>query len=99
MSPHVDWPRLIVTDTEFAALRTEVETTPRAYRINWLDHQTLDRLYAMVFPDGSLTVPSGGEFRSYGPILDIDDVDELLDRSDFDAPKHQRHAEGWTRSS
>lgn len=98
MAPNVDWPQMIVTDDEFAALRADVEATPHAYRINWLGHETLDRLYAMVFPDGSLTVPSGGEFRNYGPFLEIDDVTELLDRTDFDAPKHHRHAEGWSRS-
>ena len=99
MAPDVDWPQLIVTGDGFAALRTEVEAMPHAYRINWLGHETLDRLCAMVFPDGSLTVPSGGEFRNYGPILEIDDIAELLDPTDFDAPKHQRHAEGWSRTS
>ncbi len=99
MSTNVDWPQVIVSDAEFAALRGDVEAAPHAYRINWLSHETLDRLYAMVFPDGSLTVPSGSEFRNYGPILEIDDVAGLLDRTDFDAPKHQLHADGWSRSS
>jgi molybdenum cofactor biosynthesis enzyme MoaA len=98
MAPNVDWPRMLVTDAEFAAVRSEVESVPHAYRINWLGHDTLDQLYAMVFPDGSLTVPSGSEFHDFGPILEIGDVAELLDHTDFDAPKHQRHAEGWSRS-
>lgn len=99
MASDVSWEEMIVDDAEFAALRTRVETTPHDYRINWLGHETLDRLYAMVFPDGSLTVPVGPEFRNYGPFLDIEDLDEVLARADFDAPKHQHHAKGWTRSA
>ena len=66
--------------------------------MTWLGHETLDRLYVMVFPDGSLTVPSGSAFRNYGPFLEIDDIDALLSKTDFDAPKHQRHAAGWSRA-
>ena len=97
MDPDVAWEELIVDDVDFAALRELVEATPHEYRINWLGHKTLDKLYAMVFPDGTLTVPSGSAFRDYGPFLDVDDLDDLLARSDFDAPKHQLHAEGWRR--
>lgn len=97
MDPNVVWDDLIVDDDEFAALRERVTSDPHDYRINWLGHETLDKLYAMVFPDGTFTVPSGSSFRNYGPFLDIDDVDALLTRTDFDAPKHQRHAEGWGR--
>ena len=97
MDPDVSWYELVVSDTEFALLQEEVESTPHPYRINWLSHDTLDRLYVMVFPDGSLTVPSGSEFRNYGPFLDVVDLDETLARTDFDAPKHLRHSQGWTR--
>ncbi len=97
MADGVDWDSMVVTDTEFAELRRRAETTPHPYPINWLSHETLDRLYVMVFPDGSLTIPSGSKFRFYGDFLDVDDLDALLADSDFDAPKHLRHAEGWQR--
>lgn len=98
MDPDVAWEEMIVDDAEFVALRERVEATPHEYRINWLGHETLDKLYVMVFPDGSLTVPSGSEFRNYGPFLEVGDLDALLARTDFDAPKHQRHAAGWSQS-
>jgi len=97
MDPDVAWGEMVVDSTAFEALRTQVEATPHNYRINWLGHETLDKLYVMVFPDGSLTVPSGAQFRNFGPFLDIDDLDALLDESDFDQPKHQVHARGWSR--
>jgi MoaA/NifB/PqqE/SkfB family radical SAM enzyme len=99
MDPKVPWPEMLVSDAEFAAIRKRIESRSHPYRINWLSHQTLDRLYVMVFPDGSLTVPSGSEFRNYGQFLEVDDIDALLRRSDFDAPKHRLHAEGWSRPS
>lgn len=98
MDPGVAWGELVVDDADFAALRERVEAAHHPYRINWLGHETLDKLYVMVFPDGSLTVPSGSEFRNYGPFLEITDLDALLARTDFDAPKHQLHARGWSRS-
>ena len=98
MDPDVTWDEMVVDAPAFAALRKRVDAMPHDYRINWLGHETLDKLYVMVFPDGSLTVPSGSEFRNFGPFLEIDDLDTLLDESDFDEPKHQRHAQGWSRS-
>lgn len=97
MDPDVDWASLVVTDAEFAGLRDRIEATPHRYTINWLDHATLDGLYVMVFPDGSLTIPSGPGFGFYGRFLDVDDLDEFLRTTDFDAPKHRRHAQGWGR--
>ena len=98
MASDVDWEELVVTDAEFAALREEVCQEHHPYPINWLTHETLDKLYVMVFPDGTLTIPSGSEFGSYGDFLAIPDIDEFLRTTDFDAPKHQRHAEGWQRN-
>jgi MoaA/NifB/PqqE/SkfB family radical SAM enzyme len=98
MDPDVAWDGLVVDDAEFATLRKIVEANPHDYRINWLGHETLDKLYAMVFPDGTFTVPSGSAFLNYGPFLEIDDIDGLLARTDFDAPKHQYHAAGWSRT-
>ncbi|MDJ0923171.1 MAG: radical SAM protein [Acidimicrobiia bacterium] len=97
MDPDVDWTAMVVSDADYAAMRNQVEASPHGFRINWLTHETLDKLYVMVFPDGSLTVPVGTEFRNYGMFLDIDDLDELLRRTDFDAPKHQLHSQGWSR--
>lgn len=98
MDPDVAWDELVVSNDEFSALRDGVEAEPHDYTINWLGHETLDRLYAMVFPDGTFTVPSGSRFRNYGPFLEVEDLDALLNETDFDAPKHQRHARGWSRS-
>jgi sulfatase maturation enzyme AslB (radical SAM superfamily) len=98
MSADVNWEGLVVTDAEFAELRRSIEARPHRFPINWLDHGTLDRLYVMVFPDGSLTVPSGGSYVNYGPFLEVEDLDELLGDTDFDAAKHRRHSRGWSRT-
>jgi molybdenum cofactor biosynthesis enzyme MoaA len=98
MSPGIAWGEMIVDRNDFEALRRQVESVPHRFRINWLDHETLDRLYAMVFPDGSLTIPVGSEFRFYGSFLEIDDLDAVLVGSEFDARKHSQHAAGWSRS-
>jgi MoaA/NifB/PqqE/SkfB family radical SAM enzyme len=98
MDPTVDWDTMVVSGNEFQTVRRKVETEPHDYTINWLGHETLDKLYAMVFPDGTFTVPSGSSFRSYGRFLAVDDLGALLRETDFDASKHQRHAKGWSRS-
>ena len=95
MDAEVDWEALVVNEAEFAALREVVESAPHGFRINWLGHDTLDRLYVMIFPDGSLTVPAGPEFLDYGPFLEVDDLDALLEQTRFDVPKHRRHSQGW----
>jgi MoaA/NifB/PqqE/SkfB family radical SAM enzyme len=94
-----DWEGLLVDDEAFSKLRQTVESSPHRFQINWLDHDTLDRLYVMVFPDGTLSVPSGADYLNYGPFLMVDDLDALLGRTDFDAPKHQRHSRGWNKSA
>ncbi|MDJ0952234.1 MAG: radical SAM protein [Acidimicrobiia bacterium] len=98
MASDVEWEEMVVADDEFRELREQVETTDHPYRINWLSHETLDKLYVMVFPDGTLTVPVGSEFRNYGPFLEVTDMDSLLDVAEFDRAKHQRHSQGWSRS-
>jgi MoaA/NifB/PqqE/SkfB family radical SAM enzyme len=95
----VAWSDLVVGDHDFTALRETVEARPHAIRINWLSHETLDRLYVMIFPDGTLTVPSGTIYRGYGPFLEVDDLDAVLSGSDFEAEKHLRHAKGWGKTS
>lgn len=94
----VTWSDLLVTDEQFQELRRTVEAEPHSFRINWLSHETLDRLYVMIFPDGTLTVPSGPDFLNYGPFLAVNDLATTLGRTDFDAPKHQSHSRGWSRA-
>ena len=94
-----EWDELVVSDEEFGALRDKIDVDSVSFTINWLTHETLDRLYVMVFPDGTLTVPSGGEYRSYGPFLDVRDLDALLLETEFDAEKHLRHARGWIKEA
>jgi MoaA/NifB/PqqE/SkfB family radical SAM enzyme len=52
----VNWDKLVVTDEEFASLAGTVGVVNNI-RVNYLDHNTLDRLYVMVFPDGSMVIP------------------------------------------
>ena len=92
-----EWEELIVMDTEFQQLKLTIERDPPDFRVNWLDHETLDRLYVMIFPDGRLTIPSGSEYIDYGPFLEIADLESILERSDFDRAKHLRHSKGWSR--
>ncbi len=92
-----DWEATLVDDEAFSNLRQRVESNSHRFQINWLDHNTLDRLYVMIFPDGTLSVPSGPDYLNYGPFLEVDDLEALLGRTDFDAPKHQRHSRGWNR--
>ncbi|HSB89038.1 MAG TPA: radical SAM protein, partial [Anaerolineales bacterium] len=92
-----DWGSLLVTNAEFDRLRRRVMAQPHAIPIHWLDHTTLDRLYVMILPDGSLTVPSGADYLSFGPFLDIPNLDAALRASPFDIVKHTRHARGWSK--
>ena len=93
----VDWKELVVGAEEFTALRNSVDAEPHRVKINWLDHETLDRLYVMIFPDGSLVIPSGSTFRFYGPFLEVESLEQLLAGSDFDSPKHLAHSKGWRK--
>lgn len=92
----VEWEDLLVSEAEFTELGRELQSDARV-RVNMLDHETLDRLYVMIFPDGSLVIPRGRAYRAYGPFLEIDDLEAVLNRSGFDAEKHLRHARGWSR--
>jgi MoaA/NifB/PqqE/SkfB family radical SAM enzyme len=93
-----EWDDLVVSKDEFQKVRRTVELKPAPFRINWLDHDTLDRLYVMIFPNGHLTIPSGSEYIDFGPFLEIDDLESTIHDSDFDREKHLRHAQGWSRS-
>jgi hypothetical protein len=94
----VNWEKLVVTDEEFAGLRAEVGTHENI-RINFLDHKTLDKLYVMVFPDGSVIVPRGSDYLNFGPFLEVEDFDLVLNSSQFDTAKHQRHSRGWEKGA
>ena len=70
-----------------------------AIRINFLSHETLDKLYVMVFPDGRMTIPKGGEYLNFGPFLEVNDFERVLKSSQFDSAKHLRHSRGWGKES
>lgn len=93
-----EWDDLIISDIEFQQLKTRSESDPPPFRVNWLDHSTLDRLYVMIFPNGHLTIPSGAEYVDFGPFLDIKDLERTIEDSDFDLNKHLEHSKGWSRS-
>jgi MoaA/NifB/PqqE/SkfB family radical SAM enzyme len=93
----VEWDELLVSDEEFAELKKSVRNTSRL-RINFLEHATLDRLYMMIFPDGRLVIPCGREFPSYGPFLEIEDIDTVLEKSRFAWERHLRHSRGWVKN-
>jgi hypothetical protein len=92
----VDWPALLVTDLEFNRLRHNVEGKTRRLKVNWLDHATLDRLYVMIMPDGSLTIPSGPAYPDYGRFVEVTDLTRILDQAKFDSAKHNLHAQAWS---
>ena len=98
MSP-TDWADILVADQDFAKLKASLEQSQGRLKVNWLDHETLDRLYVMILPDGRLTVPSGSNYVDLGPFLEIDDLTLTLQETDFDAPKHILHSRGWSRST
>ena len=94
----VKWEKLIVSDEEFSLLKDQVPAGTKI-RINFLSHETLDKLYVMVFPDGSMTIPRGGEYLNFGPFLEVQDFDQVLNASQFDSNKHLRHSRGWGKES
>lgn len=93
----VEWDDLLVSDEEFADLEERLRGTS-SVRVNFLAHATLDRLYMMIFPDGSLVVPRGRDFPSYGAFLEIDDIDSVLEKSRFAWQRHLHHSRGWVKS-
>jgi radical S-adenosyl methionine domain-containing protein 2 len=92
------WERLLVTDEEFSSLESQIGTQ-KNIQVNFLDHDTLDRLYVMVFPDGSMIIPRGSDYLNYGPFLEVKDFDHALRASQFDSKKHLRHSRGWGKGS
>jgi MoaA/NifB/PqqE/SkfB family radical SAM enzyme len=94
----VKWENLIVSDEEFSALKDLIGAKTNI-RINFLSHETLDKLYVMVFPDGSLTIPRGGEYLNFGSFLEVRDFEQVLDASQFDSAKHLHHSRGWGKGA
>jgi len=94
----VKWEKLIVTDEEFASLAQQIGPGHNI-RINLLNHETLEKLYVMVFPDGSMIIPSGPEYLNFGPFREIQDFDHALNTSKFDSAKHLRHSRGWRKGA
>jgi len=95
---NVDWDKLIVSDQEFSSMRNDVPAWIKI-RINFLSHETLDKLYVMVFPDGSMTIPKGGEYLNFGPFLEVKDFGQIFNASQFDSAKHLRHSRGWGKET
>jgi MoaA/NifB/PqqE/SkfB family radical SAM enzyme len=91
-----DWDDLLVTDQEFRELESKIGKGHNII-INFLDHNILDQLYVMIFPDGSLVIPRGSEFYSYGRFLEINNLDEVLEISQFDSAKHILHSHKWKK--
>lgn len=92
----VDWDEFLVTNEEFAALAEEMRTSDEV-KVNFLNHATLDKLYFMIFPDGSLVIPKGSDFSNFGPFLDIEDFELVVEQSQFDTAKHVAHSKGWSK--
>jgi MoaA/NifB/PqqE/SkfB family radical SAM enzyme len=92
----VKWDNLLITDEEFTVLADQIGTGNNI-RINYLSHRTLDKLYVMVFPDGSMVVPRGGDYQNFGPFLTVNDVEAVLEASEFDSRKHLQHSLGWKK--
>jgi len=63
----VEWENLLVTEQEFATLKRQIGNRANI-RISFLDHETLDKLYVMVFPDGSIGHPQGRRLLELWPI-------------------------------
>lgn len=94
----IAWEKYLVTEEDFKTLGRQLVGRDKI-PINLLDHETLDKLYVMVFPDGSLVVPRGPDYLTFGPFLEIEDLDAALDASRFDSAKHLRHSRGWEKAS
>jgi len=94
----VDWAAWLISDREFRSLRRRVRAIRPKVRVNFLSTRTLDRLYVMIFPNGSLVIPSGPGYATFGKFLGITDLEATLARSQFDAARHRRHARGWQKA-
>lgn len=92
----VDWNELVVSNGSFRALKRKLAGRKKI-KINFLDHKTLDKLYLMIFPNGNLVIPEGGNFTSFGSFLEIENISEVIKQSEFETAKHLSHSKGWTK--
>ncbi|HSD62514.1 MAG TPA: radical SAM protein [Ignavibacteriaceae bacterium] len=92
----VNWGELIVSNREFVMLKRKLSGRKKI-KVNFLSHTTLDKLYLMVFPNGNLVIPEGENFTSFGPFLKIEDINEAVNKSNFDSSKHLKHSKGWMK--
>jgi len=90
----VDWNEFVVSNRSFGALKRKLSERKKI-KINFLDHKTLDKLYLMIVPNGNLVIPEGENFNSFGSFLEIEDINEVIRQSKFEAAKHLRHSKGW----
>ena len=93
-----DWESLVVSNREFGVLKRKLAGRKKI-KTNFLDHKTLDKLYLMIFPNGNVVIPEGDKFTSFGPFLDIEDLNNVIKRSKFDSQKHLKHSQGWEKKS
>jgi len=94
----VKWEKLIVSDDEFIQLKNQVGVKT-SIRINYLSHETLDKLYVMIFPNGDMIIPRGAEYMNFGPFLGVKDFEYALSASQFDSAKHIHHSLGWGKET
>jgi hypothetical protein len=92
----VEWESLLVTDQEFGSLERRIGGGANI-RISFLDHESLDKLYVIVFPDGSMVIPKGADYLTFGSFLEVENLDAALEASQFDSPKHLRHSREWNK--
>jgi MoaA/NifB/PqqE/SkfB family radical SAM enzyme len=92
----VKWEELVVSYRAFGALKRKL-SGKRRIKLNFLDHKTLDKLYLMIFPNGNLVIPEGEQFTSFGPFLEIEDINEVVKQSRFDSQKHLNHSKDWSK--
>ncbi len=90
----VNWEELVVSSRQFAALKRKLSGR-RKIKVNFLSHTTLDKLYLMVFPNGNLIIPSGEIFVSYGVFLEIEDINGVIGKSEFNSRKHMKHSKRY----
>ncbi len=91
-----EWAGLVVSDDQFADLRSNVEVGRRSYRIRWLDRHALDGLRLTILPDGRLAAFADGQIHDLGPFVEIRDLEAALPGSGFHAARHLEHAQTWT---
>lgn len=96
MKPCV-WDKLLVSGSEFGALEKQLIPLAKQLHCNFLNHDILDCLYIMIFPDGQLVIPNGPDFRMYGQFLEIKDMDAVITVSQFDVKKHIQHSLSWEK--